>query len=133
MIIEIILGALIAGILLWAGSFVKMLKSFDTWRIGLVIAALVYLIMLCFQFSREWLFIELIGLVVYTSLALASKHIHPIWLSAGWMLHIGWDVFVHGGGHPGYVPVWYPGVCIGFDIIIAIYALNLVRRKKASL
>ena len=29
-----------------------------------------------------------------------------------------WDVELHPGGHPGFVPSWYPPLCLGFDVVV---------------
>jgi len=45
------------------------------------------------------------------------------WLALAWALHIGWDTLLHDPISTAYVPVWYPSMCIGFDIVISVYIL----------
>ena len=51
-------------------------------------------------------------------------------------LHVLWDILLHYDGHPGYVPDWYPGMCLGFDLVIAAYFiwfyLDYRKEKTAS-
>jgi len=51
------------------------------------------------------------------------------WLALGWALHICWDVFLHSQNSTPYVPEGYPGLCMGFDIVIAGYILYLIRER----
>ncbi len=33
---------------------------------------------------------------------------------------MGWDLVLHRGGHPGFVPEWYTLLCAGFDPVLAV-------------
>jgi len=122
MIIEILIGFALAAISILAVRAIFKQKDHAFWRQGLILAALVYVgFALCLGGTGNWIGIELGGVVLYGVIAYMAKGRRYAILALGWGLHILWDVLLHSGGHPTYVPHWYPGVCIGFDIAIALY------------
>ena len=44
-----------------------------------------------------------------------------LFLAIGWAAHVLWDVGWHFGESVAFVPSFYPPVCIGFDLVVAIY------------
>ena len=44
-------------------------------------------------------------------------------VSAGWALHVAWDVGLHLVEVRAFVGTWYPNACITFDLIVAGYLL----------
>lgn len=129
MLLEIIIGILLAAlsVAIIAKTYPK--KDHAFWRMGLLIAALIYVGFALFGQSWEYLPIELIGLAFYGAFVWLSKKYALYWLALGWALHIGWDVFLHSGSETAFVPSWYPGICLGFDILIAIYIFWLFRQR----
>lgn len=134
MIVEIILGFVIALIFVVLVRKWYPKKDHAFWRSGLVIAALIYIIFLLFERNWSWLPIEIGGVILFGIFAMLSKKYSLLWLGIGWIGHIGWDLLIHPGGHPGYVPEWYPGACLGFDIVIGVYVfwLFIERRNVAN-
>jgi hypothetical protein len=76
--------------------------------------------------SREWVAIELAGLAAFGLVAFAGGSRWPVRIGIGWLAH---SQGLHPGGSPGYVPVWYPPMCLGFDVYVGI-ALILRFRSK---
>jgi len=136
MILEIILGFVLAGLLILFGRRVYPEKMTLVWQQGLVIAALVYVAFAVFGQNIEWVKIELVGVLLYGFFAWLAYKRSVIYLSIGWALHVFWDLMLHPAGHPEHVPDWYPGVCLGFDLLIAGYFLwyyfqNEINKKQS--
>lgn len=97
------------------------------WALLLVVAALIYV---GFALRRpggsEWLLLELGGVVLFSLFAVAGVARSPLFLSAGWVLHVAWDVGLHGlsGESAAFVPGWYPALCIGYDLVVGLYILR---------
>lgn len=121
MSIEIIIGILAAAILIILCRKIYPQKMAFVWSRGLVIAALIYVGFAIVGQDFEWMKIELLGVVLYGTLAWLATKKSIIFLSLGWGLHVFWDLFLHPNGYPGHVPSWYPGTCLGFDLVIAGY------------
>lgn len=119
---EIIIGIVIASICVWAVRKLYKRSGIGFWSFGLLVAALIYVGFAAFGKHTHGLMHEGLGVVFYSFFIFLSRK-HGLWLLAlGWLLHMGWDMF-HGPFfmHTGYVPDWYPGVCAGFDLVIAAY------------
>lgn len=131
MILWVVVGF---GIALLCAFLLHLLsiKQYPFWRVGLVIAALIYVGFALFGQNWEWLPIELLGVLIYGVFFWLSKYISPYFIAAGWALHVLWDIFLHPGGHPGYVPTWYPPICLGFDLFMAIYLVYLIRQFQKT-
>ena len=67
--------------------------------------------------------IEGIGLAVFLWFAMMGLWSSPMWLAAGYFLHILWD-FAH---HPRAIPTktvsWYPPACLVYDGLLGAYIL----------
>ena len=120
-VIEIIVGIVLAvGFVMLvrqSGSYAKEKLFF---AVGLVIAALIYLVFGLFSGSSVWIITELIGVPVYAVFALLGWKKSGWFLAIGWALHVFWDVGLHGISTP-FVPHWYIGFCIGVDLLLAGY------------
>ncbi len=125
MLIEIIGGMIAAAILV----FVAHKKDISFWRLALIIAALIYVGFALVGKQWDWLPIEFGGVLLYSFLVFLSFRFSILFLSLGWSLHVVWDLGLHFGGHPGYVPEWYPGACLGFDLMIAGYLFCCFLKK----
>lgn len=119
MIFEILLGLVAAILSIWIVRQKYPNKDHRFWGTGLIVAAVIYVGFGLWGRAWDWLPMELLGVGIYAAFAVLAKKHSLIWLVVGWALHIGWDLMVH----PGYVPSWYPGICLGFDIAIALYIL----------
>lgn len=119
--IEILTGVLLAiGFILLvrrSGNFAKEKRSF---AIGLFITALIYVGFGLFSDSVAWKFIELAGVPLYAVFALLGLKKSSWFLVAGWAFHVLWDALLHDRS-TAFVPHWYIGGCIGFDLLVAGY------------
>ena len=86
------------------------------------------------MYGQAWslLPIELLGVVVYGGLVLLAWKHHPAWLALGWLLHIFWDMGIHPLEGVNYVPGWYPAACLGFDLLVGVYLLWLIRQELSA-
>jgi hypothetical protein len=92
-----------------------------------------------------WAPIELVGGVVFGTMALLGLRGSPWWLAAGWALHPIWDVALHYFGPGGsFAPESYAIACVSYDLLVAgyiavVYGLGLLstgvdrRSDKASI
>jgi hypothetical protein len=124
--LEIIIGGLMAGAILYPlrnrdeDQFRKFFAG------SLLIAALIYVAFAGFGISSgssttNWLIVELAGVLIYLFFAYAGVKVSVWFLVIGWAAHILWDVVLHGGANTPFVPGFYPPVCIGFDLVFALY------------
>jgi len=133
MFLEIIIGLLTAVILVLLCKKLYPQLMPIIWQRGLIVAALIYVVFAILGQDFEWMKIELLGVLLYGTLAWLAVKKSIIFLSLGWGLHIFWDLLLHSGGHPEFVPAWYPGVCLGFDLVIAAYFLWYFIDKRKEL
>lgn len=121
MLVDILIGLLLAALGVLLGRYYIPKRDILFWRNGLVIAALIYIAFAIIGSAWDFLLLEFIGLIIYGTFAFLAVRHHLLWLAAGWGLHIIWDLYLHAGPDTTFVPAWYPGLCLGFDIIIAAY------------
>ena len=99
------------------------------WAAYLVGAALIYVGFAVFNgASAEWTWTELGGLAAYGLVAWIGAARFASLVGVGWLLHVLWDVALHPGGHPGFVPSWYPPLCLGFDVYVGVVLVARFRR-----
>lgn len=123
---EILIGALIGGVAI--APFVRFGKSFlrRYFAVTLLIAALVYAVfssvgIVAGTASSGWLWTEISGVAVFAVPAYLGYKGRPWLLSLGWFLHLFWDTALHGGPGTSFVPDFYPGFCVGFDLVFSAY------------
>jgi hypothetical protein len=85
--------------------------------IGLVIAALIYVLVALFGAGRSGLLYEVVGLLLFGAIAWLGVRVSHLWLALGWAAHVAWDVGLHVDRIQAIVPAWYPLLCVGFDLI----------------
>ena len=130
MLLEIIIGIVAAAFLLFLYRNLPTKKSISLWENGLIIAAIIYVVFAIIGRNWTWLPYEIMGVGIYGVAVLLSRKFSPVWLGIGWVLHVLWDLLLHPNGHSGYVPDWYPGVCLGFDLMIGGYVFWLLFKRK---
>lgn len=119
--------ALILGVFL-ACVFVRLARRYPAegerrlYAVGLVVAALVYVIFgVVGGAGAQRLALESLGVVIYGVAAWAGFRGRHWVLKVGWALHVVWDVALHlRGAGVEYTPPWYPWSCVGFDLVIAV-------------
>lgn len=81
--------------------------------------------------SAGQLLVEVAGLVAYGALAWLGLTRSTWWLVAGWALHPAWDVGLHLlGPAKGIAPAWYAHACLTFDLVVAGYLVQQIRRQR---
>lgn len=128
-LIAVIIGVVLAiALILLARRSGNYLKEKRIYAIGLVVAALVYVGFGFFSDSTGWKIIELMGVPVYALFAWLGLKKSGWFLALGWALHVFWDASLHGTSTP-FVPSWYIGLCLGFDVLVAGYvAVREIKR-----
>lgn len=119
--IEIFVGFLLAiGFILLVRRSESYAKEKQNFAIGLVVTALIYVVFGLFSGSSGWVFTELLGVPIYAVFAWLGWQKSGWFLAVGWALHPVWDAGLHDSSTP-FVPHWYIGGCIGFDLLVAAY------------
>jgi len=114
-------------------KFIKNDKVRCVYAIGLVIAALIYPAFAVINGGVRHVGTEVIGVAVFSTIALLGLRLSPLLLAFGWTAHVAWDVLLHwGDGTSAYVPSWYPTVCVGFDLLLAGYIVAALRSRDPS-
>ncbi|MCB9762056.1 MAG: hypothetical protein H6741_00220 [Alphaproteobacteria bacterium] len=97
----------------------------SAWAFYLVVAALIYVgFAVAGDAPGGWMGAELAGVAFYGAVAVAGFWRWPRLVGVGWLAHGLWDFLLHPGGHPGYVPDWYPAVCLGFDLAVGVWLVR---------
>jgi hypothetical protein len=85
-----------------------------------------------------WTLVELVGIIVFGTMALLGLRGSPWWLAAGWALHPLWDVVLHLIGPGGsFASQPYAVACVTFDWVVAayiavFYGLGLLRERTPA-
>jgi hypothetical protein len=111
---------LATGFILLAKRSASFAREMRIFAIGLVVVALIYVVFGLFSDSVGWKIIELIGVLIYGFFAWLGLKKSGWFLAVGWALHVFWDAGLHGVSTP-FVPHWYIGGCLGFDLLVAAY------------
>jgi len=119
---ELAAGVVLALGLAWAVSRLAIGYEHYVYAVGLFGAAVVYLVFaIAGGASSTRLLVELGGVAFFGAYAYLAVGASPLLLGIGWGLHMLWDAGPHGVLAPGFAPIWYPGLCAGFDLALAAY------------
>lgn len=97
------------------------------WAAGLVVAALIYVGFAAYAGDAFAIYRDLAGVAGFGAIAWLALKFDARLLSAGWFLHVFWDVVVDTGAHD-VAPDWYAALCLGFDLAAT---LIIWRRARA--
>ena len=127
--IAFLIGILLALALVGLARRYRPKKERYLYAIGLVIAAVVYLVLgVVGGADSTWLGIEAFGVLLYSTAAWAGLR-RPWLLAIGWAAHVAWDLALHLSGLGSeYTPNWYPWFCVSFDLIVAVAVLLSIKR-----
>jgi hypothetical protein len=128
--VSVTLGTL-AGLVLALGAIHLARRwapgtALRVYAIGLVVTAGVYVALaLAGRASARWVAIEMLGVLLYGGAAwLGCRRWLPA-LALGWGAHAVWDLALHLDGAGGaFTPPWYPWLCLGFDLPIAVAVMT---------
>ena len=128
-LIEIIIGVILAVLVFYPYRNLKpkTLKKF--FARTLFIAAVIYVGFAIFGLifgtaDIFWLLIEFGGVLIFTVVAYFGFKKTALFLAIGWATHVLWDVGLHLGDKAEFVPWFYPGVCVGFDLAFAVFIIH---------
>ena len=120
--IQVIAGALACVVYVLAARRAGPGREPKVYAVGLVLAALVYVgFAAAGGAARRWWVLESVGLVLFSAAALLVTRRNVWALALGWAAHAAWDFLLHGPADAAFVPGWYPAVCAGFDLALALY------------
>lgn len=116
-----ILGAVVAAGWVWKLRRWHEIRQMRWLSIGLLIAALIYVVFSAFSLNVLWIAVEVLGLLLFSMFVWMGFHYSQWFVAMGWLLHVIWDYGLHPNQSLPYVPGWYPALCIGFDTVVALY------------
>ena len=123
-------GAL-AGALLILFARTRARGEVRVYGIGLVVTAFAYVLFgLRYGASPDHLRVEAIGAVLFAAAAVLGVWRWPAILALGWSAHVIWDLVFHHSRGPASAPVWYPVVCVGFDLFVGGYIAGLLAERS---
>ncbi len=131
--VELLKGVGWAALMVIVCELLLRRRRAQPYAVGLVMAALIYVGFSIADFNLAWVGIELVGLLIFSVIVFFAFKYSPYVLALGWAAHAVWDVTLHNAKATPFVPRWYPMVCIGFDLAIAVYLLVRVSRWPAAL
>lgn len=120
MLLAILAGIGLAGVTVALVRALNVQHDLHLYAIGLIIAAFIYVGFALTQDHSLWVMVEIAGTVLFSAMAIAGWRFSPWWLVAGWLIHPFWDVVLHSRVPVGFVPGWYPPVCLGYDVAIGL-------------
>jgi hypothetical protein len=127
---QLILGAVLALLFILFARTRGPQRESLIYSIGLIVAALFYVAFSFTGATTQWLIIELIGLLVFTLIAVLGLKVSLWFLVIGWASHVAWDILLHLVRGQPFVPDWYPVACISFDLIVAGYIAVKLRKRE---
>ncbi len=133
-ILALVLGTILSLALVGLARRYPPVSERVFYAVGLVIAALVYVVFgVAGGASAQWLAVEILGVLLYGTAAWAGLRSRPWLLAAGWSAHVAWDVLFHlSGAGADYTPDWYPWFCVSFDLVMAGAVVASSRRAIAD-
>ena len=104
------------------------------YALALIIAASIYVAFSFLSQNTTWIFTEIIGVIIFSIIAFLGVKFSLWFLAIGWLIHPAWDLLIDNHNLTAFVPQWYPMVCIGYDIVIALYiAWKCIEQKQNNL
>ena len=120
--IQLLVGALSCLAFVLVARRAGRKRELILYAFALVVAALMYVgFAVIGAAPGSWLVLESGGLALFSLVALLGLRISAWALVLGWAAHGVWDLLLHGVLEVGFVPEWYPIVCLGFDLFLAGY------------
>jgi hypothetical protein len=126
--------AVVAGVLLALPYLLYARRVSDprVFGVGLVIAAVVYVLFAATAGSTREVLVELGGVALFGALAFVGIRYSAAVLALGWVLHVAWDLLLHPVQVSSYAPWWYPVICIGFDLVVAGAIFGMAKPARVA-
>jgi len=115
----LLLGAALAAAFVALAEWRGGTTTVRIYGVGLVIAALAYVVFAGLGGGDDWLFTEIGGGLIFAALSVAGTRGPKVVLAVGWALHSAWGVGLHMVPGADFVPQWYVPACVGFDLFVA--------------
>ena len=134
MFAELAIGIIFAGLtILVVQAFPSRIHN-NFYALALIIAASIYVAFSFLSQNTTWIFTEIIGVIIFSIIAFLGVKFSLWFLAIGWLIHPAWDLLIDNHNLTAFVPQWYPTVCIGYDIAIALYiAWKCIEQKQNNL
>ncbi|MFO1458594.1 MAG: hypothetical protein U1G08_04230 [Verrucomicrobiota bacterium] len=106
-------------------------KDRSFYPVVLIVIAALYLLFAAMSGSPHTLLAEAAPALVFVAMAAVGFRKSPWLVVAGLALHGVFDFFHHALiANPG-VPSWWPGWCLSYDVVAAVYLAALILVRKA--
>lgn len=129
---EYVIGVVAAAGIGLFGTAVGYDKDRSFYPVVLTVIAGLYLLFAAIAGSSGVLIGESIPALAFVAMAVIGYRFSPWFTVAGLALHGVFDFFHHAIiANPG-VPVWWPGWCLAYDVVAAIYLAVLIQVRKGS-
>jgi hypothetical protein len=129
---EYIIGVTAAIAVGLFGSVIGFDKERSFYSVVLIVIATLYLLFAVMAGSTDSLIAESIPALIFVAMATIGFRKTPWLLVAGLALHGVFDFFHHTViTNPG-IPVWWPGWCLAYDVVAAIYLAVLIIIRRTS-
>jgi hypothetical protein len=124
-VIALLLGAVFSLALAGLARTYPPGRERRVYAVGLVVAALIYVgFGVMGGAGARWLALETLGVLLFGATAWGGLRGRPWLLAVGWAAHVAWDAPLHlSGAGSVYTPLWYPWLCLSFDLVMAGAAL----------
>lgn len=124
--IESLIGVLLAAAVIFYYRRLSEQAFKKFFSLTLIVAALIYVVFAIYGAligvaGVNWFLVELGGVLIYSVFSYLGVRTNPMFLAIGWATHVVWDVALHLGNKADFVPHFYPGLCIGFDLAFAAF------------
>lgn len=126
-----LIGTVICALFIFLARRFGAQREVRAYAVGLVVAAIIYLGFALKGGGLGWLLVELLGVAIFTLSAWLGVRVSAPFLGAGWALHAVWDWLMHTSTAAGFVPNWYPTVCLAFDLVLAGYIVLFLNKEKS--
>lgn len=131
-LLEFITGITLAGLTIFLVQALPATIHRKIYAITLIIAAFIYVFFYSFSQNTTWIFTEAIGGIIFSLISFIGLKFSPWFLVIGWLTHPLWDLLIDNHKLTPFVPHWYPIVCIGYDIAIALYIASKCIRTEEN-
>lgn len=132
MLVELAIGITFAGLTILVIQTLSPVIHHTIYAVALIIAALIYVVFSFLSQNTAWILTELIGVIIFSIIAFIGVKFSPWFLTMGWLIHPAWDLLINNHKLTTFVPHWYPTVCIGYDIAIALYIAEKCIKKEEN-
>ena len=130
--LQIFTGIALAVSLLYATKQLNQKSKLAISVLALLIAVAVYVLLALLTGNPVFIAIEMVGLMLFLFLIWLGSYYSLWFIALGWLLHVLWDLGLQPAQTAPYIPQWYALLCVGFDIVMAIYVGAIVFKVQQN-